>query len=96
MDTVLEQEVTVLSEMGLHTRPAAQLAKMVSALNVSVKLSRSDDPANEAEGSSILGLLMLAAPHGSKLRLKVSGEDSEIALRQITQYFAAAFGDERE
>ena len=96
METVLEQEVTVLSEMGLHTRPAAQLAKMASAFKATLHLSRWEDPATETECSSILGLLMLAAPHGAKLRLRAVGDDSQTAIRQVAEYFAAGFGDERD
>ena len=95
METVLEQEVIVLSEMGLHTRPAAQLAKMASAFNATLHLSRWDDPSTETECSSILGLLMLAAPQGTKLRLRAIGTDSSAAIRQIAEYFAAGFGEER-
>jgi phosphotransferase system HPr (HPr) family protein len=96
METVLEQEVTVLSEMGLHTRPAAQLAKMASAFNATVFLSRWEDPATETECSSILGLLMLAAPQGAKLRLKATGTDAENAIRCVAEYFSDGFGDERD
>ena len=96
MNAVLEQEVTVLSEMGLHTRPAAQLAKMATAFNATIFLSRWEDPASETECSSILGLLMLAAPRGAKLRLKAVGADAENAIRHVAEYFAAGFGDERE
>lgn len=96
MNTVFEQEVTVLSEMGLHTRPAAQLAKMASAFNATVFLSRWEDPATETECSSILGLLMLAAPQGAKLRLKATGTDAENAIRCVAEYFSDGFGDERD
>ena len=49
---------------------------------------------NEVNGKSIMGLLMLAAPQGSKVKVTVSGEDAENAMKVIGVLINDGFGED--
>ena len=71
-DNIRTAVVEVSGPMGLHGRPAAQLAKIASGFASEITLCRSEDPENRADCRSILSLLILAATAGTKLLLNVS------------------------
>ena len=48
----------------------------------------------EVNGKSIMGLMMLAAPQGSKLILKADGVDAKDAANEILQLINERFGEE--
>lgn len=101
-DGLCEQLVTITSPLGLHARPAAQLARMASGFQATVTLERVLPPAaeeqevfesDEADCRSIMSLLMLAAGKGTQLRLRAAGIDAPEAMRKITEFFESSFGE---
>ena len=82
--------------MGLHGRPAAQLAKLASGFSSKITLCRREDPENQADCRSILSLLILAATTGTKLLLEVDGDDCDDACSAIEAFFAAGFDQDME
>ncbi len=85
------EELTVENQMGLHARPAAQLAKMASGYNASLILCRDDAPNARADCRSVLELLILAAGVHSRLRLVAEGPDAEKAAAEIAAFFKNNF-----
>ncbi len=85
-------EVVVKSPLGLHGRPAAQIVKMASAYRCGLTLEKVDS-GEIGDCRSILSLLVLAAPRGTRLILRGSGEDADAAISEIAAYFDAGFNE---
>ena len=75
-----QADITILNQLGLHMRAAGKFAKLASRFRSRVTLGR-DGIA--VDGKSIVGLLTLAASHGSTLTLRVEGEDEEEAMSAL-------------
>lgn len=73
-------EVVLDNEIGLHARPAAQLARSVAELDAEVTVRFGG---READGRSVLGLLGLTARKGDRLEIIARGADAEIAIRRM-------------
>lgn len=72
----------VMNEKGLHTRPSTELVKCASCFKSQVELSYQSLKVN---AKSLLGILMLAASRGAKIKIEAEGEDAELAIRSIIQ-----------
>lgn len=70
----------VKNDRGLHTRPATEFVKLASKYKCDLRLKFRK---MEVNGKSLLGILMLAATKGSKLRLEATGIDAEEALHDL-------------
>lgn len=71
------REFTVTNKLGIHARPAAQFVKTASRFPCDIQVEKDDE---QADGKSIMGLMMLAAGHGSVLTITADGDDAEAAL----------------
>ena len=76
----LKSFFTVVNERGLHTRPSTELVKCASSFRSQVNLIYQNFTVN---AKSLLGILMLAAARGSKIKIEAEGEDAELAIAQI-------------
>ena len=87
----IAREFTVQNRMGIHTRPAAQIVRLANRYpEVEVTVSKDDESVN---GKSIMGLMMLAAGQGSKLRFSARGKDSPQLLDEMDTLFARKFDE---
>ena len=89
---MLNARLTVVNELGLHARAAANLVKSVSAYQSTVKLSRLD-MSRTADAKSILSVLTLAATKGTVLEITVEGPDEDEALVALKSAFDSGFGE---
>ncbi|ALJ56394.1 HPr-like protein Crh [Candidatus Xiphinematobacter sp. Idaho Grape] len=87
----LEKEVIIQNQNGLHVRPAALFVKLASKHHVDLWVERDGERVN---GKSIMGLMMLAACKGTKLKLLAEGADSEKAISEIQELIESRFGEE--
>lgn len=85
------QEVVVPNKAGLHTRPAAAVVKLASRFKSDFFIEMKGV---EINAKSIIGVMSLAAPKGTLLKLKFDGEDAAEAARQLTELFEQGFGEE--
>lgn len=74
------KEYTITNKLGIHARPAAQFVKIANRFPCEIRVEKDDD---EVDGKSILGLMMLAAGHGSVIEVSTDGEDAEAALEAL-------------
>lgn len=86
-----EAEVQVVNRAGLHARPAALLVKTAGAYRSVIHVEKEGLQVN---CKSIMGVLMLAAEQGSTLRFSAQGEDSEEALKALTEVVRQGFEEE--
>jgi phosphocarrier protein HPr len=85
------REFTVQNRMGIHTRPAAQIVRLANRYpDVEITVSKDEESVN---GKSIMGLMMLAAGLGSKLRFSARGKDAATLLDEMDALFARKFDE---
>lgn len=72
----------VVNEKGLHTRPSTELVKCASTFKSQITLFYQSISVN---AKSLLGILMLAATKGAKIRIEAEGEDAEEAVRTLIE-----------
>jgi phosphotransferase system HPr (HPr) family protein len=89
---MIEAEVVVLNEPGLHTRPASMLASLSARFRSRITLR--DDSGQTVDAKSIMGILMLAAITGTRLTVGAEGEDEALAVAAIARLVASEFDDE--
>jgi phosphotransferase system HPr (HPr) family protein len=82
------REFTVTNKLGIHARPAAQFVKTASTFSSEIQVEKDDE---QADGKSIMGLMMLAAGHGSILIITTEGDDAEAALDALGGLIARNF-----
>jgi phosphocarrier protein HPr len=85
-----EKEFTVKNRLGLHARPAAMFVQTTSRFKSSVGVRKGDQ---EVDGKSIMGLMMLAAEEGSKLKIVANGPDEAELLGAVGKLFDTRFGE---
>jgi phosphocarrier protein len=88
---MLQKEFIIINKLGLHARASALLVKTANRFSSEVKLAREEI---EVNGKSIMGIMMLAAPKGTTVRLTVEGTDEVEAMQCVGDIIANGFGEE--
>lgn len=83
--------VNIVNKLGMHARASAKFVTLASQFKSDVTLGRNGQQAN---GKSIMGIMMLAAGKGSQVSLTVEGEDEDTALGALTELIANRFGED--
>lgn len=86
----LSCSVQVKNTMGLHTRPATTIVKMLQGCKSDVTFTYKKETIN---AKSILSILMLAAKKNSKIVIDVNGEDAEETMQKLVEGFKTHFGE---
>ena len=84
------KELIVQNKMGIHARPAAMIVRITNKFKAEVFVEKDDEQVN---GKSIMGLMMLAAGKGSKVKFIATGEDAPAMLAEIESLFARKFDE---
>ncbi len=87
----IAKEITIQNRLGLHARPSAMFVKVCSRFKCEIWVEKDGEQVN---GKSIMGLMMLAAGLGSKLRITCDGPDAEKALQEIEAVIQRKFDEE--
>jgi phosphocarrier protein len=88
---VIEQETEIVNQLGLHARAAAKLVHTAGAFQSRVMISKDGE---DVDAKSILGVLLLAAGHGTMITVRCDGKDEEAAMKAVTDLIANRFGEE--
>lgn len=86
----LVNKVQVKNKMGLHTRPATAIVKLLQHSKSSVHFTYKRSTVN---AKSILSLLMLAASRNSTITITVEGEDAMDTMNNLVSAFQNHFGE---
>lgn len=78
------------NKMGIHARPAAMIVRITNKFKSEVFVEKEEEQVN---GKSIMGLMMLAAGRGSKVKFIASGEDAPQMLAELEALFARKFDE---
>lgn len=88
---MINKTVTISNKLGLHARAATKFVNMASGYESDVYLICNGQ---RADGKSIMGIMMLAAPQGTTLELEVTGADEKNAASALIQLINERFGEE--
>lgn len=84
------QEITITNKLGIHARPAAQFVKTANGFDAEITVEKDGE---EIDGKSIMGLMMLAAGHGSVLTITTEGPQAQEALEALISLVQRDFED---
>ena len=90
-ETTVARWVTIVNERGLHARAAAKFVKLAGTFRAEITVVKKDV---EVSGSSIMGLMMLAAAPGCGLELRASGPGAEAAVSALADLVANRFDED--
>ena len=85
-----ERTVLIENKNGLHARPAAEIVKLAAKYQAEITIVKDDLDVN---GKSIMGVMMLAAEHGSSITLRAEGPDADQALDALANLVHNRFGE---
>jgi phosphocarrier protein HPr len=88
---LMTKEFLVSNKLGIHARPAAMFVKVASRFSCDILVEKDGEQVN---GKSIMGLMMLAAGPGSKLKVHADGHDALQALVELETLVKANFNEE--
>ena len=78
----------IRNRRGLHARAAAKFVELVAQFDSDITVSKDG---SSVSGNSILGLMMLAAGLGNKIKITVAGSDEVAAIRAISNLLENKF-----
>ena len=84
-------EVKVMNRKGLHARASAAFVKCVEKFDAEVAVTKDGQTVS---GSSIMGLMMLAASAGSTILIETEGPEAEEALDALTSLVESRFNEQ--
>lgn len=84
------KELLVQNKMGIHARPAAMIVRVTNKFKAEVLVEKDEEQVN---GKSIMGLMMLAAAKGTKVKFIANGEDAPAMLAELEALFAKRFDE---
>jgi len=90
-DQKITKELTIVNRLGLHARPSAMFVKVCSKHKADIWVEKDGEQVN---GKSIMGLMMLAAGQGSKLKVTCEGVDADKALEEIEGLIQRRFDED--
>ncbi|MBZ9743047.1 MULTISPECIES: HPr family phosphocarrier protein [unclassified Mesorhizobium] len=85
------REFPIVNQRGLHARASAKFVQLASGFNASVHVEKDGV---KVGGTSIMGLMMLAASPGYSIRVTASGPEALEVMDALEQLVASRFGEE--
>jgi phosphocarrier protein HPr len=87
----VERDLTIVNKRGLHARASARFVQTAERFDAEVNVTKDGTTVG---GTSIMGLMMLAASPGSVINVAVEGPQAEAALEAIAALVADYFGED--
>jgi phosphocarrier protein len=88
----LQKTLTIRNERGLHARAAAKFVNCAEKFNAEIIVSKDE---NHVSGTSIMGLMMLAASRGTTIHVAISGPEARQALTALETLVGDKFGEDQ-
>ncbi len=85
-----EIEVVLTNKLGLHARPAAMFVREASKYSSEIMIVKDS---MEYNGKSVIGVLSMGAPKGTKLIIKAKGEDEKEAIQALKELIESNFDE---
>jgi phosphocarrier protein HPr len=90
-DGAILRVASIRNQRGLHARAAAKFVKVATGFNAQVRVIKGD---MDVSGTSIMGLMMLAAGIGTDIELRASGAEASQAMQALIDLIERKFDEE--
>jgi len=88
----LAKDFVVINPLGIHARPASVFVQTASDFESEITVTNLDS-GHIADGKSVMSMLMLSAPKGTRIRLEVSGRDADKAMEILSALIEGGFDE---
>lgn len=88
---MITKKVKITNKRGLHARAAAKFVNTASAYSASVS---AEVEGKQADGKSIMGVMMLSASKGKEINLTIVGQDEHEACKALENLVVNRFEEE--
>lgn len=85
------RELTIINRLGLHARAAARLVEVARQYQAEVALEKNGE---SVDAKSVISLLTLECPLGTRVVVRAKGDDSAQALSAVADLIEHKFGEE--
>lgn len=85
------RELPIINKRGLHARASAKFVQTAEKFDADMTVTRNGETVG---GTSIMGLMMLAAGIGTSITVSAKGREAQAAIDAITELVASKFGEE--
>jgi phosphocarrier protein HPr len=85
------RNLEIVNKKGLHARASAKFVQTVERFDANVKVTRSGETVG---GTSIMGLMMLAAGIGTTITIECTGAEATAAMAALEKLVTSGFGEE--
>ena len=90
-DGALVRDVAIVNKKGLHARASAKFVQVAEHFDAVITVTRGSETVG---GTSIMGLMMLAAAPGTTITIKTSGREAPDALEALCRLVSDGFGEQ--
>ena len=85
------RDIEIVNKKGLHARASAKFVQCAEQFDAAITVTRGHESVG---GTSIMGLMMLAAGPGITITIQATGADAEAAVGALCDLVASRFGEE--
>jgi phosphocarrier protein len=90
-DRATTRELRICNKKGLHARASAKFVQTVEKFDADVKVKRGQEVVG---GTSIMGLMMLAASPGCCIRVTATGREAQAVIEALSALVSGRFTEE--
>ena len=87
----ISKDIAIINQRGLHARASAKFVKCAEGYDANITVSREGQT---VPGTSIMGLMMLAASIGTSITVEASGPQADAAMAALESLVASKFDEE--
>lgn len=87
----VSRQLMIVNKRGLHARASAKFVQLVTGYDATVEVEKDGVTVG---GTSIMGLMMLAASPGCAISITAHGNDAEAVVAALEELVADRFGEE--
>jgi len=91
VDQAVSRDLPIVNQRGLHARASAKFVQLADSFRATISVEKDGI---KVGGTSIMGLMMLAASPGCSIKVTASGPEAEAAMEAIEKLVASRFGEE--
>lgn len=88
------RDIVISNALGLHARPAMQFVDLANQFRATVRVVKGGDEPGEADGKSVMQMIILAAAPGTPLRIDAEGDDADEAVAKLAELVENRFGED--
>jgi len=90
-EALIHRDLLIANKRGLHARAAARFVQCAERFEAEITVTKDTTTVG---GTSIMGLMMLAAGIGTTIHVTANGPDAEAALAALAELVDGLFGEE--